>query len=72
MFNKIITFLVGLVFGMALSEYIEPTPLPEPRGFVEPAPIWSKLCTKRDMDFIARQADGKKWIIDCVKPGVKL
>ncbi len=73
MFNKIMTFLTGLVFGMALAEFVIPTPpTPPTPATTEPPRIWSRLCAKRDMDFIARQADGKRWAIDCVIPGVRL
>jgi len=32
----------------------------------EPAPIWSKRCSAKGMDVLAKQADGGRWIIVCI------
>lgn len=31
-----------------------------------PAPIYSKRCAARGLDFVAHQADGGRWIVHCV------
>lgn len=38
---------------------------------VTPAPIYSKRCAARGLDFIAHQADGGGWKVHCVPRSVR-
>ena len=38
---------------------------------VGPAPIYSKRCAARGLDFIAHQADGDRWVVHCVPKAVR-
>jgi hypothetical protein len=36
----------------------------------EPAPLYSRRCAGRGLDFIAHQKDGGQWVIHCVPRAV--
>lgn len=36
------------------------------------APIYSKKCERQGKSFIAKQADGGKWVVVCLNDGVRI
>lgn len=58
------------------AQFIEQQVAPEPEPVVRqaqpyPAPIWSKKCAEQGKGFIAKQADGGKWIVICISNTVR-
>lgn len=66
--------LMGLlsVPTQLVEHYIAPEPEPVVRqAQPSPAPIWSKRCAAQGKGFIAKQADGGKWIVICTTNAIR-